>query len=179
MSVPCSIFECEKPSVGRGWCTMHYKRWKIHGSPLRGGRNPITRIELAEYIWTKFERTPDGCWRWTGTLFPNGYGAAWWAGTRIAHRLVYQSLVGPVPDGLQLDHLCRNRACVNPSHLEPVTPAENIRRGVSQPAANARKTHCPQGHPLSGANLYVSPDGERSCRKCRKEAAYRWLSRQS
>jgi hypothetical protein len=108
---------------------------------------------------------PSGdCWEWTGSL-NKGYGQ--WS-ARMAHRLVWEVLVGPIPDGLTLDHLCRNSRCVNPDHLEPVTQAENNRRGYGWPAANARKTHCPEGHPYSGRNLILFR-GSRYCRECKGE----------
>ena len=86
-------------------------------------------------------------------------------GTVAAHRLIYEELIGPVPEGKELDHLCRQRACVNPWHLEAVPHAVNVRRGVSLLAQNARKTLCLNGHPLSGPNLYVYR-GRRTCRVC-------------
>jgi hypothetical protein len=80
-------------------------------------------------------------------------------------------LVGPIPEGMEIDHLCRNRGCVNPEHLEPVTRQENIRRSQSISVANAAKTHCPYGHLLSGANLYLRPNrGGRACRECVRKA---------
>jgi HNH endonuclease len=87
----------------------------------------------------------------------------------LVHRLVWEAFNGPVPEGLELDHLCRNSLCWWPDHLEPVTHAENIRRGDAPAVARAywkNKTHCPSGHPYSGDNLYVTPQGERKCRVC-------------
>ena len=82
-------------------------------------------------------------------------------------RVAYEMVVGPIPDGLQIDHLCRVRNCVNPDHLEPVTPRENTMRGYSIQAQNARKTHCIHGHPFEG-NTYARPDGNRECAVCKK-----------
>lgn len=114
---------------------------------------------------SRFERT-DGCWEWKGGKFSWGYGRYQQDGqVHMAHRLAYEIFVGPIPDELQLDHLCRNRGCVNPAHLEPVTRRENILRGEAPPAANARKKHCVRGHKLEGQNLLMSA-GKRQCRAC-------------
>ena len=106
------------------------------------------------------------CWPWTGRIADNGYGKLRTYGKsrsevieRGAHRLVYQEFVGPIPEGLQLDHLCRNRECVNPAHLEVVTQRDNILRGSSPSAINARKTQCKRGHSL---------DPDRACRICQR-----------
>lgn len=117
------------------------------------------------HLFTLFEKgVPTECWLWHGYMDRNGYGKY---GSRWAHRAVYEALVGPIPSGLTLDHLCRNPPCVNPHHLEPVTMAENGRRGMSGPAINARKTHCIHGHRFAGDNLYIRKDnGRRMCREC-------------
>lgn len=109
-----------------------------------------------------------GCWEWVASAYPAGYGSFWLRGKlRRAHRVAYSHWVGPIPDGYTIDHLCRNRLCVNPKHLEPVTNRENILRGIGPTANNARKTHCAHGHPFAGSNLVVSGDGqERRCREC-------------
>jgi hypothetical protein len=109
------------------------------------------------------------CWFWTGRYNGFGYGLVGSHATqKVAHRMVYEFLVGPVPEGLTLDHLCRNRPCVNPAHLEPVAFRENVLRGVGPTAENARKTHCRHGHELAGENLLmVGPEHtRRECRAC-------------
>ena len=121
-------------------------------------------------FWEKVALDPNGCWVWTGATNDGGYGQLRTDGvTQYAHRLAYETFVGPIPDGLQIDHLCRTRLCVNPAHLEAVTQRENILRGVSTSAQRARMTHCIAGHPLSGGNLYIRPDGKgRHCRICQR-----------
>lgn len=106
------------------------------------------------------------CWEWQGATMERGYGVfnlGQGCGTELAHRFAYQTLVGDIPDGLQLDHLCRNPPCVDPDHLEPVTQRDNMMRGYGPSAVNARKSTCPAGHPLDVT--YVSPKGRRM-RRC-------------
>lgn len=128
----------------------------------------------AERFW-KYVRKTETCWLWTGGRHRAGYGSfSLQTGVKIsAHRFAYELLVGPIPPGLQLDHLCRTHACVRPDHLEPVTQQENIRRGEAgkQIAAIQRaKTHCPRGHEYSAENTYRNR-GERACRTCGRDAA--------
>lgn len=109
-----------------------------------------------------------GCWVWTGTRHSAGYGK--FDGRRLAHRVIYELEVGPIPSGMQIDHLCRNRLCVNPEHMEVVTQRENILRGTSPSARAARKSACPLGHPYDETNTYVVPrTGARHCRACHDE----------
>lgn len=110
------------------------------------------------------------CWIWTGAKL-RGYGQFWDGRTVRAHRWAYEHWVGPIPPGLTIDHRCRNRSCVRPSHLVPMTRGENTLAGDTIPAANRKKTHCPQGHPLSGSNLMLRPARQRrgpsrECRLC-------------
>ncbi len=117
-------------------------------------------------------RWADGsqCWLWIGAQTRSGgYGLTKHNGKHVpAHRVTYEMLKGPIPTGLQIDHLCRTPPCVNPAHLEPVTLAENVRRGISPSAANSRKTHCLRGHLFDKANTYVNRNGGRTCRTCRR-----------
>lgn len=115
------------------------------------------------------------CIQWQGKYFANGYGRI---GYKMAHRIAYTEQVGEIPEGLQIDHLCRNRGCVNVEHLEPVTIAVNVMRGVSPHALNARKTHCLNGHEFTEENTYRRKDkNTRDCRTCRNAAVKKSLRR--
>lgn len=131
----------------------------------------VPRPTIAERFWTKVSKS-EGCWEWTGGRWANGYGQFWLRRGKnlAAHRFAYTTLVGPIPDGMTLDHLCRNRACVNPDHLEVISLRENILRGGNGAANNARKTHCPNGHPYDLFNTYEKRDGKgRMCRACMRQ----------
>lgn len=126
---------------------------------------------LRRRFFAKVRVAENGCWEWTGARDDDGYGYFRPPDGKIyrAHRVSYEICFGPIPDGLCTDHLCRNRSCVNPMHLEPVTWRENVLRGDTGPARNLAKTHCHKGHPLSGENLYVRPNGWRICKECRRQ----------
>ena|ERR1017187_9891063 len=110
------------------------------------------------------------CWIWPFAASKAGYGQKRIGGkATYTHRVAYETLVGPIPDGLVIDHLCRVTRCYNPSHLQPVTRQENARRGKW----GALTTHCPQGHPYDEENTYVDPDGARRCRTCHRAEARR------
>lgn len=163
----CVFDGCEKVAARRGWCHMHYKRWQVHGDPsvkiASTGGYPLVdeRIKMQSVI-----DLVTGCQLWTGKLNHDGY-----ARLRVdqraqyVHRYLWERDNGPVPVGYELDHLCRNRNCVNRFHLEIVTHAENVGRGVSG-RWQKEKTHCPKGHPYAGANLMLRPSGSRRCRAC-------------
>lgn len=160
----CTITGCGRPLRARGWCATHYSRWR------RNGTIEDIYPTLTERFWAKVDGRGEGvCWSWTAALASGGYGLFTVHERMVlSHRFAYELLVGPIPDGLHIDHLCRNRRCVNPDHLEPVTCRENVLRGVSNSARNARKTHCPQGHPYDDENTYITPVGGRNCRACKR-----------
>lgn len=123
----------------------------------------------------KYEIQSDGCWMWCAALDAHGYGRFGIRGVtradwrmRLAHRVSYETYVGPIPEGLDLDHLCRNRACVNPAHLEPVSRSENLRRSPLMGAAALAKTHCPRGHEYDERNTRITTSGARDCRECHR-----------
>jgi hypothetical protein len=130
---------------------------------------------MSKVVWNGDE---DECWSWQSTQTNKGYGEFWLDGGNVgAHRVAYELLVGPIAEGFVIDHLCRNRLCVNPAHLEPVTEEENVRRGDFGSAANARKIECIHGHAFDRENTYISAEGYRYCRTCRRDAARRYAQR--
>lgn len=134
-------------------------------------------MTIQERFWPKVDKT-DTCWLWTSTTTPNGYGqisrGGRNAGMAYAHRVAYELLVGPIPEGLTIDHLCRVRNCVNPAHLEAVDHRTNVLRSESWTAINARKTECPHGHPYDDTNTVIGTKGERRCRTCVNARTKAW-----
>lgn len=119
-------------------------------------------VDLDPRVRSRISLDLTGCWLWTGYRDKLGYGRLTIDGkTAAAHRIVYEHHKGPIPSGLEIDHLCRVTSCVNPDHLEAVTHLENMRRGL-----NAKKAFCPQGHPYSGRNVMFELNGWRKCREC-------------
>lgn len=130
-------------------------------------------------VLAKVNLTESGCWVWTGRRDRDGYGLMKIGrAPRFVHRVSFEAWMGPIPEGLQIDHLCRVRDCCNPEHLEPVTSRENTMRSPIAPAAvNSRKTHCDSGHALDGGNVYVDATRSRRCRECRRQATARWRAK--
>jgi hypothetical protein len=156
-----------------------YQRAKVRGFP--NGRPQLRPV--AERFWEKVNKTTGKfyagteCWEWTGTR-TNGYGRFSLEGRGIyAHRFAYEMANGPLPEGLEPDHLCRNTACVRPEHLEAVTHRVNVRRGNAPAATNARRTHCKRGHEFTPENTYRTASGNRLCRICRRAIDRRQYAR--
>ena len=144
----CPVADCELLVRWRGFCYRH-------------DPGPAPRISFADSVFARIDASGD-CWEWTGALDGRGYGQTYIPGLyqpRRAHRVVYELLVGPIPDGLVIDHLCRNPSCVNPDHVEPVTQGTNIRRALFRPM-------CKNGHRFDPA-WPLAANGRRRCRTCR------------
>ena len=171
MNTQCSVPGCERKPHG-ALCPVHRWRLKKHGNV---DRVSVIRGDDERRFLTKIAESGT-CWVWLGERTREGYGRfAIRSRNRSAHRWFYERRFGSLPDGLELDHLCRNKSCVNPMHLEPVTHSENVRRAGT---ANGRKTHCPHGHPYEGDNLMLTKHGHRFCRACLQERNRKWTAKQ-
>lgn len=164
----CSVAddECVDGRLRAGMCEKHYRRQRATGSTASPLIDPFTHYTVSE----------SGCWLWAGGMWPNGYGKTGRTihGSRLAHRVFYTEIVGPIPDGLDLDHMCRVRPCCNPAHLEPVSRAMNLDRG------HEARTRCENGlHDITqpGSTL----PGTRQCVEClrtrRRAASIRYRNR--
>ncbi len=169
MSSSCSVDGCTKPLFAKGWCSPHYTRNRRYGNPLtlRSGRG----LPEEERFWMRVDASGP-CWLWTGAITKSGYGNFRLSGNHgpvvVAHRYAWENLVGPLEPGIQLDHLCRVRNCVNPDHLEPVTGRTNVLRGMSPGAVTYRTGVCSRGHVMADS-ARSRPNGRRSCWDCEKE----------
>lgn len=161
----CTRAPCDRPHLARGLCSTHY------AAARRAGMPKLAPLSLEDRFRALLQEDSSGCWLWQGFRLPTDYGTFTANGrTQIAHRLAYELFVGPIPDGLHLDHLCRVRRCVNPAHLEPVTVQENVLRSESPAALHAKQTHCVHGHPFDVENTYRPPSSSmRQCRTCNRD----------
>lgn len=167
----CTVPDCEEPHFARSLCSKHYGQWQRGKTLSIKVRDAYSRSP-EERFWEKVNKhgplwEGTRCWIWIASLTLAGYGQFKTrdrVSMHVAHKWAYQQLVGPVPNGLELDHLCRRRACVRPTHIEAVTHLENVRRGNG----NGSQTHCPQGHPYSLDNTYRNQSGRtyRRCKQC-------------
>lgn len=163
-----SIVQCKdchemRPLKGHGLCSRCYGRASAAGAFEARAR--LRRAGLN--VRFRFRIDPKtGCWNWTGSKARHGYGQTFKGKKVAAHRAMYEMVHGNIPPGLEIDHLCRNKGCVNPAHLEAVTHTENVRRAMPH-FTPWRKTHCKRGHALVEGNLYIRPDnGQRQCLAC-------------
>jgi hypothetical protein len=154
----CSAKDCDRIARGQGLCLMHYRRMRRSGD----AEGLTLERRFFDHIAGEDER---GCWIWDTPHPESGYGQF---GGGNAHRWSYEFFVADIPAGLELDHLCRSRSCVNPWHLDPVPTAVNVLRGEGPAAVNARKTHCIHGHEFTPGNTYRPPGrpNTRHCRAC-------------
>jgi hypothetical protein len=163
----CLEAGCTTTAHAREYCNIHYQRKLKNGSlkPLK----TLNSRPPEERFWDFVTKTST-CWLWHGRTDRDGYGA-FCANYRDyrAHRYSYMQLIGDIPEGLVIDHLCRVRNCVNPEHMEPVTGTENTMRGEGAGAQNSQKTHCKYGHEYTEENTYRYNNGKwRNCKTCKR-----------
>lgn len=174
MRTPCTVDDCTRPTWKDGLCRCHHHRWERYGRfvlPTTEERF-LAKVDVNGPI--PLERPDLGpCHLWTASLTRDGYGSFQQG---LAHRWAYQHLFGPVSPGLDLDHLCRTRDCVNPHHLESVTHRENVVRGEGW-ASKARRTRCIHGHEFTEANTRIRSNGTRDCKTCAVDRQRRYLDR--
>lgn len=188
----CSVADCPNKAFSKGMCNKHHLRWHKHGDP-----NIVISVQdkrpAAERWRDRYQVHPEtGCWLWSESWLVHGYGKISDQGVdKYAYRYVYEQLVGPIPVGMTLDHLCHSRdascaggdtcwhrRCVNPEHMQPVPLAVNIARGQAPPSVNRRKVECKWGHEFTPENTYIRTDGRsRGCRACTRRAQREYRAR--
>lgn len=171
----CAMDECSAPIKAVGLCGKHYERKRVHGDPS---------VKLTAYGDSLPQRLASkvvmdggllGCWLWQANIDIYGYAIVKVDGkNRKAHRVAYELFIGPIPEGHDADHLCRVRHCVNPLHIEPVTSAENQRRGLN----GVLKVECRNGHPYTEKNVRLDSRGRRRCVLCAKAAQEKYQQKQ-
>lgn len=144
--------------------------------------HPLTCHNIITSLRAALDWKSTPCHDWKGRITPQGYGELSanknnGGGNLRAHRVVWEALNGPIPEGMVIDHLCRNRSCVNPMHLEPVTVKENNLRGEGVGAKNMKKTECKSGHPFDESNTGWLGNGKRFCRQCNKIASQKYFAK--
>lgn len=171
----CSVAGCERVHYAKSYCKMHSKRVARHGDPLVVSPPGYAARPVIDRFWKKIDESGSvACWEWKPSLDSSGYGQLKIEGKMVyAHRWSYEYFVGPITKGLQIDHLCRNRRCVNPTHLEVVTPRVNWERGFSPSRVNGLADRCSHGHEFD----LVRTNGHRDCSICRRERNKRTWAR--
>ena len=177
----CSVDGCGRwERLKRGWCSLHYQAWRKHGDPLAGGR----KLHWPEALLARMEPRPNGCIWFTGHITRDGYGLVWTGNAQSrAHRAAYEHFVGPIPEGMTIDHECHNgdgtcaggpaclhRRCVNVEHMAVKTRGENtLASPLTEAGRHARQTHCVHGHEFTPENTYTRPGKKwRQCRACKE-----------
>lgn len=172
---PCDVPDCGRAHVAGGFCGAHYQRVVKYGDPQAD--KPLVRrptesspagLELFRSLYVEDDQ---GCWNWIGPLVPAGYGRFNYLGqAHLAHRWAYEMLIRPIPEGLVVDHLCRNRQCCRPAHLDIVDTRTNLARGMSPTFIAVRTNRCKRDHELTEDNVYRRPGNpkQRFCRECQR-----------